>query len=156
MGFSALPEAGDARMRMAMRTMLFRMSVLVGLAMVLWSCATERSQLEVYSPATQGPSAAPEHPEAAAATSTPASEPDGVVIGTLRTRRGQVTVLSTVSGPRYTLRGADGQVLTADAGLDELRESHPEVFQLLNASTAEPEAVLDASVAPTVWAEQPF
>jgi hypothetical protein len=64
----------------------------------------------------------------------------------LRTRHGDVAVLTGSGGRRVTVYGESGAVLVRDADLETLRRSNPALFEILTTSTASRGTYLDATL----------
>src|SRR5687767_4022358 len=67
----------------------------------------------------------------AAAAAPPQAQPEGPVIVRLVGQHQTITVTSGPSGPLYTAQTDDGQLIVANATLEELRLTHPEVYRFV-------------------------
>jgi hypothetical protein len=71
-----------------------------------------------------------------AAAASPAPEQYPVIVR-LVGRHYTVTAASGPHGVVYSAHGSDGSLIVANAGLDELRQQHPEIYQQLIPGIAE-------------------
>ena len=60
----------------------------------------------------------------------------GKVITRLVGHHQTITITATGNGPRYSVMSAGGQVLLANATLDELREKQPDCYRQIRSSIA--------------------
>lgn len=103
---------------------------------------------------TGGCSSASKAPPAATADAATAGEMQLYpLIVRLEGRNYSVTACSGLSGVVYTAHGRDGNLLVANATLDELRRRHPEVYQQITPGIAEKADSRDGSARTVTDAE---
>lgn len=89
-------------------------------------------------------SSEPHSAQSVAATTRPALAPKIVDIVS---RDNVVTINAGPAGPLYTARTRSGQTLFADATLDQVQASHPDIYRQVNGNAAvSADHVIDASI----------
>lgn len=110
---------------MSTRRYAATLSVLTLAALAGFGCAARRPQAAVV----ERPAARP--------------APAGPTIVELRGRHEVITVTASPdgSGPRYSARTHDGEVLVSNATLDQLRDEHPDILRRIDPAIAAKEDV---------------